>query len=72
MPTQQERTMKTCLIAAVLLAAPLPVLADKLDDLKEAGTARIAIGNEPPFTAIGADGKVSGAAPDVAAPSFHR
>lgn len=62
--------MKTCLIAALLLAAPLPALADKLDDLKEAGTVRIAIGNEPPFTAIGADGKVSGAAPEVARAVF--
>jgi polar amino acid transport system substrate-binding protein len=70
MDTQQERTMKTCLIAAVLLAAPIPALADKLDDLKEAGIARIAIGNEPPFTAIGADGEVSGAAPDVARAVF--
>ena len=45
MHPQQERTMKTCLIAAVLLAAPLPAIAEKLDDLKEAGTVRIAIGN---------------------------
>jgi polar amino acid transport system substrate-binding protein len=62
--------MKTCLIAAVLLAAPLPALAEKLDDLKEAGTVRIAIGNEPPFTAIDSTGKVSGAAPDVARAVF--
>ncbi|WP_295045901.1 ectoine/hydroxyectoine ABC transporter substrate-binding protein EhuB [uncultured Paracoccus sp.] len=62
--------MKTTLIAALLLAAPLPALADKIDDLKDAGTVRIAIGNEPPFTAIGADGAVSGAAPDVARAVF--
>lgn len=62
--------MKTCLLAAALLAAPLPVLADTLDDLKEAGTLRVAIGNEPPFTSIAPDGRVSGAAPDVARAVF--
>jgi len=62
--------MKTALIAALLLAVPLPALADKLEDLKNAGTVRIAIGNEPPYTSSGADGKVSGAAPDVARAVF--
>lgn len=64
--------MKPYVIAAVLLAAPLPAMAEKLDDLKEQGYARIAIGNEPPFTAVGSDGKVSGAAPDVAREVFKR
>ncbi len=44
----------------------------KLDQLKEQGFARIAIANEPPFTSVAADGKVSGAAPDVARVIFER
>src|SRR5690606_32883348 len=52
--------------------ASAPAFADKLEDLKEQGFARIAIANEPPFTAVGADGKVSGAAPDVAREVFKR
>jgi polar amino acid transport system substrate-binding protein len=46
--------------------------APKLDQLKEQGFARIAIANEPPFTAVAADGTVSGAAPDVAREIFKR
>jgi polar amino acid transport system substrate-binding protein len=46
--------------------------ADKLDQLKQQGFARVGIANEPPFTAVGADGKVSGAAPDVAREIFKR
>ncbi len=53
-------------------AATAPAFADKLEDLKAQGFARIAIANEPPFTAVGADGKVSGAAPDVAREIFKR
>ncbi len=57
-----------------VLMAGGPALADdnKLDELKKQGFARIAIANEPPFTAVGADGKVSGAAPDVAREIFKR
>ena len=47
-------------------------MADKLEDLKAQGFARVAIANEPPFTAVAADGKVSGAAPDVAREIFKR
>jgi polar amino acid transport system substrate-binding protein len=55
------------------LAAPQPgAAADKLEQLKEQGFARVAIANEPPFTSVGADGKVSGAAPDVAREIFKR
>jgi len=39
---------------------------DTLARLKEQGFARIAIANEPPWTQVKADGKVSGAAPEVA------
>ena len=64
--------MKHHLLIAALLIAPLPAAADKLDDLKAQGFARIAIANEPPFTAVAADGSVSGAAPDVAREIFKR
>lgn len=57
--------------AAALLAAG-GALADKLEDLKAQGFARVAIANEPPYTAVAADGKVSGAAPDVAREIFKR
>ncbi|WKL24966.1 ectoine/hydroxyectoine ABC transporter substrate-binding protein EhuB (plasmid) [Sinorhizobium meliloti] len=60
--------------ALMAVAAATPAAADenKLEELKEQGFARIAIANEPPFTAVGADGKVSGAAPDVAREIFKR
>ncbi|MEZ5883318.1 MAG: ectoine/hydroxyectoine ABC transporter substrate-binding protein EhuB [Paracoccaceae bacterium] len=64
--------MKKLLLTVAILAAPLPALADKLEDLKAQGFARIAIANEPPFTAVAADGTVSGAAPDVAREIFKR
>ena len=64
--------MKKTLLTLALLALPLPAVADKLDDLKAQGFARIAIANEPPFTAVAADGSVSGAAPDVAREVFKR
>ena len=57
---------------ATLLAMPAAAGDAKLDELKAQGFARIAIANEPPFTAVGADGKVSGAAPDVAREIFKR
>lgn len=65
--------MKTAAGAAMaaLLASAAPA-ADKLEQLKEQGFARIAIANEPPFTSVTADGKVSGAAPDVAREVFKR
>lgn len=61
-------------VAAFAAISTAPVSADenKLEQLKEQGFARIAIANEPPFTAVGADGKVSGAAPDVARAIFKR
>ncbi|MEI2385112.1 ectoine/hydroxyectoine ABC transporter substrate-binding protein EhuB [Breoghania sp. JC706] len=46
--------------------------AADLEQLKEQGFARVAIANEPPYTAVGADGKVSGAAPDIAREVFKR
>ncbi|OOG74764.1 ABC transporter arginine-binding protein 1 [Ensifer sp. M14] len=59
-------------LMAILSAAPAIADDDKLQQLKDQGFARIAIANEPPFTAVGADGKVSGAAPDVAREIFKR
>jgi polar amino acid transport system substrate-binding protein len=55
----------------VLLAAPAGA-QDTLEALREQGFARIAIANEPPFTAVNPDGTVSGAAPDVARAIFQR
>jgi len=68
-------TIKTVAgIAGVLMLLSGAASADdkKLDVLKEQGFARVAIANEPPYTAVGADGKVSGAAPDVAREIFKR
>ncbi|MDX3926009.1 MAG: ectoine/hydroxyectoine ABC transporter substrate-binding protein EhuB [Shinella sp.] len=59
-------------LVAIMTAAPASADDSKLEELKEQGFARIAIANEPPFTAVGADGKVSGAAPDVAREVFKR
>jgi polar amino acid transport system substrate-binding protein len=63
-----------CAAAVAAFVATGPASADdsKLEQLKAQGFARIAIANEPPFTAVGADGKVSGAAPDVAREVFKR
>ncbi|MGN6305117.1 MAG: ectoine/hydroxyectoine ABC transporter substrate-binding protein EhuB [Mesorhizobium sp.] len=62
------------LAVATTLAAATPGSADdaKLEQLKAQGFARLAIANEPPYTAVAADGKVSGAAPDVAREIFKR
>lgn len=59
-------------VLLVTAVAPASAADDKLEQLKEQGFARIAIANEPPFTAVGADGKVSGAAPDVARAIFEK
>lgn len=53
-------------------AITAPALAEKLEELRTRGFVRIAIANEPPFTAVSADGQVSGAAPDVARVIFER
>lgn len=46
--------------------------SEALDKLKAQGFARIAIANEPPFTAVKPDGTVSGAGPDVARAVFKK
>ncbi len=71
------RTFLTLAAGASALMATVvttPAFADdaKLEELKAQGFARVAIANEPPFTAVAADGKVSGAAPDVAREAFKR
>lgn len=66
-----RRTFAILAGGAALLAAGA-AFADKLEDLKAQGFARVAIANEPPYTAVAADGKVSGAAPDVAREVFKR
>ncbi len=67
-------TMAAGASALMAVVATAPAFADdgKLAELKEQGFARVAIANEPPFTAVAADGKVSGAAPDVAREVFKR
>ena len=66
-------TMAVGASALMAVAAAAPAFADDtLAELKEQGFARVAIANEPPFTAVAADGKVSGAAPDVAREVFKR
>ncbi|WP_411034071.1 ectoine/hydroxyectoine ABC transporter substrate-binding protein EhuB [Shinella sp. BYT-45] len=67
-------TMAAGASALTAAVAAAPAFADdgKLEELKEQGFARVAIANEPPFTAVAADGKVSGAAPDVAREIFKR
>ena len=59
-------------LAMFVAAAPASADENKLQELKDQGFARVAIANEPPFTAVAADGKVSGAAPDVAREVFKR
>jgi polar amino acid transport system substrate-binding protein len=59
-------------VTAVIAVAPVSADENKLQELKDQGFARVAIANEPPFTAVAADGKVSGAAPDVAREIFKR
>lgn len=63
------------LVAPVLAGALLvvsvagisaPAAADTLEELKAQGFARLAIANEPPWTEVKPDGKVSGAAVEVA------
>ncbi len=58
--------------AAMAMVTPGSADDDKLEQLKAQGFARLAIANEPPYTAVAADGKVSGAAPDVAREIFKR
>ena len=60
-------------LSAVLAASTAGSADDsKRVQLKAQGFARVAIANEPPYTAVAADGKVSGAAPDVAREVFKR
>ncbi len=60
------------MLAGAALGSAPAAAQEKLEQLKEQGFARIAIANEPPFTAVNADGTVSGAAPDVAREVFKR
>lgn len=59
--------------ALVLLALAGPADAQEaVERLKEQGFARIAIANEPPWTEIKPDGKVTGAGPELAREIFKR
>src|SRR5215813_6756347 len=65
-------TASAAVLASALIASAVAADDAKLDQLKAQGFARVAIANEPPYTAVGADGKVSGAAPDIAREIFKR
>ena len=47
-------------------AMPARAAEDTLQEMRSRGFARLAIANEPPWTQVGSDGKVTGAGPDVA------
>lgn len=61
-------------VSAVSLFAGAPDAGaqEGLERLREQGFVRIAIANEPPYTAVNPDGTVSGAAPDLAREIFQR
>lgn len=69
--TSNCRTTAAAAAMLMLLETGAAVAAD-LEELKEQGFARIAIANEPPYTAVKADGSVSGAGPDVARAVFKK
>lgn len=57
----------------LLLGASGPAAAqERLDELREQGFVRIAIANEPPYTAVNPDGTVSGAGPELARAIFKK
>jgi polar amino acid transport system substrate-binding protein len=65
-----DRTRYVLLGAAALAVATTGFATHgftaSLEELQERGFVRIAIANEPPWTEVKADGKVTGAAPEVA------
>ncbi|KXF75223.1 ectoine/hydroxyectoine ABC transporter substrate-binding protein EhuB [Paramesorhizobium deserti] len=63
--------VSAAVLSSLLFAIPAKA-EDTLEKLKEQGFARIAIANEPPFTAVNPDGTVSGAGPDVARAVFKK
>ncbi|MEK0084592.1 ectoine/hydroxyectoine ABC transporter substrate-binding protein EhuB [Benzoatithermus flavus] len=77
--TRRPRRLLASVALAVLGAATLAVAGtapakaeDALERVRKQGFARIAIANEPPWTEIKPDGKVAGAAPDLAREIFKR
>ena len=61
-----QRLLAAAGLALLLGGTSAAWAGEALDRLKEQGFARIAIANEPPWTEVKADGKVTGAAPEVA------
>lgn len=62
-----------CLIAlTTLMVWPRASSASELKTLQKQGYARLAISNEPPWTAMSSDGKASGAGPDLARAILQR
>jgi len=81
MKKTRREFMRRIAIGTAIAAAPAGVTtlivpsrahATTLEDLRKQGFVRIAIANEPPFTAVNPDGTVSGAAPDVARAVFKK
>lgn len=66
-----RRVALAAALAALTLAGPAAA-QEALERLKEQGFARIAIANEPPWTEIKPDGKVTGAGPELAREIFKR
>jgi polar amino acid transport system substrate-binding protein len=62
----------TAALALLALAGPAAHAEGALERLKEQGYARVAIANEPPWTAIKPDGKVTGAGPELSREIFKR
>ncbi|MCY4316972.1 MAG: ectoine/hydroxyectoine ABC transporter substrate-binding protein EhuB [Roseovarius sp.] len=67
MKSSKTLTMAAIAATAAMTVAPAASWAEgTLERLKNAGTAKIAIANEPPYSSIDGDGNIGGAAPDVA------
>lgn len=64
--------MAAAILSSVPATAQEAAVPEAVQTLRDQGFARIAIANEPPFTAVNADGSVSGAGPDVARAVFKR
>jgi polar amino acid transport system substrate-binding protein len=63
----------TAVVSSVFMSFVRPSVADdSLEGFRKQGYVRIAIGNEPPYTAINADGTVAGASPDIARAVFKK
>lgn len=72
---KEGMTAVAAALTAIAMLAPAQAgesSGEHLEALRRQGFVRVGIANEPPYTAVTADGKVSGAAPDVARAIFKR